>query len=260
MNICQTFSRVSQQTWKFLEVARGVRHQPLEETITDNNIIEIKALHPRDVITTTFSKRQEAKTGADWEWWFTNSATSSWFGVRVQAKILKLASNRYEALHYKSQTSVLIADAAKNKLYPLYCFYSHWLANTAAYPTQCGTYRNTPESYGCSLVDAYTIDNIKTLPASDSLASIMAIAFPLSCLVCCHGTRGTPSSGDLPTRVRKFLHNVIRSHSVRQVGDVPELARRPPDYVIATMRSEGDFADPDDANLAGVMVFVESNE
>lgn len=49
MTICQTFRNLSQTTWAFLDKARGVGHQPLEETVTDNNVIEIKALHPGEV-------------------------------------------------------------------------------------------------------------------------------------------------------------------------------------------------------------------
>jgi len=256
MTIFQTFRNLSHETWTFLEKARGVRHQPLEETITDMHVIELKARHPMEVKTTTFSKRREARTGADWQWWFTNKAKSSWFGVRVQAKILKFVSNRYEALHYKSQTSVLISDAAKNGLYPLYCFYSQWPLATAIHPKQCGTFPNAPESYGCSLVDAHTISSIKASPNSDSLVSIMAVAYTWSCLVCCNGGQvGAPDS-DLPGRVRGFLDGVMQSSGAPNTTDVPNVISRPPSYVIATMQNEGDFVDPQDENLAGVMVIV----
>lgn len=258
MSICQTFRNLSNETWIFLERARGVGHQPLEETVTDKNIVEIKALHPREIKTTTFSRRREARTGADWEWWFTNRTHSSWFGVRVQAKILKFASNRYEALNYKNQTAVLIADARRHGLYPLYCFYSHWPLSTSIHPTQCSTFPNTPESYGCSLVDAHTINSLKTSRDLDSLAKIMAMAYPWSCLVCCNGARMTGSGGDLPQRVKTFLGDVLRSPVVLQDADVPSAVSRPPDYVLATMQDEGGFADPRDENLAGVMVIVEN--
>lgn len=256
MTICQTFRNLSHETWTFLEKARGVGHQPLEETITDNNIIEIKSLHPRDVKTTTFSKRREARTGADWEWWFANNAKSSWFGVRVQAKILKFASNRYEALHYQTQTSVLISDAAKNGLYPLYCFYSQWPLTTAIQPRQCKTFPNAPENYGCALVDAHTISGLKGSSNSDYLASIMALAYPWCCLVCCNGGQVSATGGDLPARVRGFLQGVMQASGAHQRVDIPNAVGQPPSYVIATMQDEDDFADPNDENLAGVMVIL----
>ena len=123
MTLCETFRDLSNETWAFMGKARGVLHQPLEETITDNNIIEIKLRHPAEVITTTYNKRQEAGTGADWEWWFTNSKKNNWFGVRVQAKILKFKGERFEQLHYNNQTDVLIAKCKQGGLVPLYCFY-----------------------------------------------------------------------------------------------------------------------------------------
>lgn len=263
MTICQTFINLSHETWTFLEKARDVKHQPLEETITDKIVIELKALPRLEVKTTTFSRRRERGTGADWEWWFTNEARSAWFGVRVQAKILNFVSNRYEALNYKSkasdkdQTSVLISDAENNSLYPLYCFYSHWPLATAIDLKQCRTFPNAPESYGCSLVDAYTIKNIKSSADSNSLASIMAVAYPWSCLVCCKGGLVSASGSGLPRQVRSFLDGIMpRSSVMPDSSAVPEVKSTPPDYVIATMQNEGDSGTPPDENLAGVMVIV----
>lgn len=256
MSLCQTFRNLAHGTWFYLERARGVGHQPLEETVTDNNVIGLKALHPSEVKTTTFSKRREACTGADWEWWFTNRAKSSWFGVRVQAKILKFGSNRYEALHYKTQTSVLISDAARNGLYPLYCFYSHWPLTTAIHPRQCGTFPNAPESYGCALVDAHTVSAIKGSSNSDSLTSIMTMAYPWSCLVCCGRGQADAPSEDLPGKVRGFLQEVMHTSGEVQKANIPDVVERPPNYVIATVQNEGDHADPGDQRLAGVMIIV----
>ncbi len=46
MTLCETFRELSHETWAFMGKARSVSHQPLEETITDNNIIEIKLRIP----------------------------------------------------------------------------------------------------------------------------------------------------------------------------------------------------------------------
>jgi len=66
MSLCQTYRDLSFQTWRLMEKARSVSHQPLEETITDNNIIELKLRQSHEVITTTYNKVQEGKIGADW--------------------------------------------------------------------------------------------------------------------------------------------------------------------------------------------------
>jgi len=39
-----------------------------EETITESNLLEIRRRHPELVRVRTFPKREEAKSGADWEW------------------------------------------------------------------------------------------------------------------------------------------------------------------------------------------------
>ena len=58
-----------------------------EETITQDLQLDISAALPV-MIVRTFTKRQAARTGADWqwEWWFEGRR---WFGLRVQAKRLK---------------------------------------------------------------------------------------------------------------------------------------------------------------------------
>lgn len=257
MTFCQTLRHISHETWSFLGKARSVSHQPLEETVTDNNIVEIKLLHPAEVVTTTFTKRKEAKTGADWEWWFTNASKTAWFGVRIQAKILKFQSGRFESLYYKSQTDVLIADAAKHFCYPLYCFYSHWPLGGPISPKQCGNFPSTPKNYGCSLADAYAIKHLKTAKRPDSLAEVMAIAYPWSCLVCC--SAGTPINfpdPDLPSRARSFIGKVLTQNSSAQNQDLPEILDTPPNHVVSAMQGEDAFISLDDANLAGVMIIV----
>jgi len=236
--------------------ARRVSHQPLEESITDKNMIELKARHPSEVITTTFNRRKEATTGADWEWWFTNSKKNAWFGVRVQAKILKFKSERYEALNYKDQTNVLIADAARGGLVPLYCFYSHWPLSHAVTTSKCQTFPNAPETYGCAIVDAHTIRTMKSQPNADSLANIMAASFPWSCLVCCNGGLGNLAVLDLPSKVRHFVANVLVFDSEIDVRNIPKIIDTPPRHVIETMQQEAPDFVLDDPNLAGVVIIV----
>lgn len=256
MSLCQTFREISHQTWTFIGKARTVSHQPLEETVTDNNIIEIKTRHPSEVITTTFNRKQEATTGADWEWWFTNSGKSAWFGVRVQAKIIKFKSNRFDALYYKNQTHDLITDAEKGGMVPLYCFYANWPLTDPVKTSSCGTFPNAPESYGCSIVDAYAIKKLKAAPGTNALSQIMPLAFPWSCLVCCNGGVGSSVSASLPDRVRDFLKNVMLPAGQIDSYVLPEVVSMPPSHVIAMAMNEAPQSMPDDPNLAGVVIFV----
>lgn len=74
--------------------------------------------------------------------------------------------------------------------------------------------------------------------------------------MCCGGGQVGASSGDLPSRVRGFLQGVMQRAPVRQQVEIPSVVERPPVYVLATIHNEGDYADPNDENLAGVMVIV----
>jgi hypothetical protein len=71
-----------------------------------------------------FTKRDEAQTGADWEWWFCDWPEG--VGFRVQAK--RLFADRWYfnsskfPVRGRSQTDALVERAGPGVL-PLYCFY-----------------------------------------------------------------------------------------------------------------------------------------
>ncbi|MEH6550095.1 MAG: DUF6615 family protein [Pseudomonadales bacterium] len=257
MSLCQTYRDLSFQTWRFLEKARSISHQPLEETITDKNLIELKLRHSHDVISTTYNRRQEGVNGADWEWWFTNSRKTAWYGVRAQAKILNFKANKFNALNYKNQTNTLISDARRNGLVPLYCFYAQWPLSTNIQARNCRTFANAPESYGCSIVDAYTIKTNKGKSGSNSLTSVMANAFPWSCLVCCQGTIQTLDT-NLPNRVKSFVDKVILQDSSDDIPK-PQVIEKPPNHITALMHGENIDNRLDDTNLSGAIVVVEND-
>lgn len=255
MTLCGTFERLARATWALMRTAAKVRYQPLEETITDTNILKLKSCHRGDIFTIHYNRRQEAKTGADWEWWFTNHSRNQWFGVRIQAKILKLQSRRYEALYYKNQTGILITDAARHGVVPLYCFYCYWPRYPAIKTCRCGTGPVSSPSYGCSIVDAYTIQGMKARGAGDQLATVMAAAYPWSCLVCYRNARAGADPGSLPNNVRRFFE-VFLDMAAPSEGRLPRITEQPPLYVQRSFeRDEGDSM-PEDPRLAGVVVIV----
>ena len=142
--------------------ALRVGHQPLEETFTDTNILELKDRHPQDIYCRTFTKPQEGINGADWEWWLTDAKRSAWLGLRVQAKVLHLESNTFAHLHYKSgktkgyQASKLKRECATEGLIPLYCFYLHERPGATVRSTRCGSFAHAAEAYGCALAPLST--------------------------------------------------------------------------------------------------------
>jgi hypothetical protein len=41
-----------------------------EETITETILLELGTRHPKEISLLPFNKREEGRTGADWEWCF----------------------------------------------------------------------------------------------------------------------------------------------------------------------------------------------
>lgn len=97
-----------------------------EETITETNLLELHRRHPKMVHLWTFGKREEALNGADWEWHIIGRSRK--FRMRVQAKRLqkdnKLKIPHKVASSSKQQIDLLIADARKHGLKPVYCLYA----------------------------------------------------------------------------------------------------------------------------------------
>jgi hypothetical protein len=85
--LCETFRRQAFWTWDQLGRAQQFNAHLGEESLTDFNLLEIRSRHGREVITKTFSKREESVIGSDWEWWFTGRSRQ-WLGFRLQAKTI----------------------------------------------------------------------------------------------------------------------------------------------------------------------------
>ncbi len=132
-----------------------------EETITETNLLELRRRHPTMIRLETFSKKKEAANGADWEWHIIGRRQT--LRIRVQAKRLQ-KDGKLKILHKiassgKQQIDLLIADAKKHNMLPVYCFYSsetqrsHWKMNGSA------TGGNTFET-GCLLASAHKVKSI----------------------------------------------------------------------------------------------------
>ncbi|WP_316158696.1 MULTISPECIES: DUF6615 family protein [unclassified Bradyrhizobium] len=126
-DICRTFKELAEETWRRIFTADEVGLPWSEESNTENILLALRTRHPHEVAVASFSKRREAAIGADWEWWFVGR--SSAYGMRVQAKRIKLSSEIFSHLHYHpkghlhDQMTTLIMNAGKDGLLPVYCFY-----------------------------------------------------------------------------------------------------------------------------------------
>ncbi|MVN92678.1 hypothetical protein GO816_16195 [Mucilaginibacter sp. HME9299] len=235
-------------TWNKIDDSRRVAFQLKEETLTDINLLELKLQHPTEIITCDFTKHDEGRNGADWEWWFTNNR--EWKGFRVQAKVIDIHLDKFKHLHYQNPTSIpqsekLIIQAECDKYYPLtpiYCFYlsTDKMDESAMY--------HPLKTYGCSLMNAY---DVRTLRAGKicHVSELQEYLMPWHELVC-HGSNET-----LLERV-KYVAGSFFKNPKKLKSEFDGTLSSPPDYIRHLQRAIGDNVHFDyvPQSLAGVMI------
>jgi hypothetical protein len=260
--LCDTFRSLAFRTWDQLARARRVGHQPLEETFTDVNLLELKDRHPREVITQVFNKPKEGINGADWEWWLTDAAGSQWLGLRVQAKVLDLRTNKFEHLHYRNgrayQASKLQNTCGRLGLVPLYCLYMQSDKDNQL-PDRCGSFAHAKESFGCSLVSLAVVNKLRRAGSRRGLIDLAPACVPWHCLVCCEGYGGN----SLPERGWELLQAVLEIRPSRQISEnTPQVGIRPEPPLYVRRLLDQPLSEPPDSALRGIVVVkeTESNE
>lgn len=260
-SLCDTFLSLAFATYRRLARARRVLHQPLEESLTDLNILELKCRHSTEIFSEVFTKRREGANGADWEWWLTNSSRSAWLGLRVQAKVIHLATNTFDHLHYRSgktkiyQLHKLQAEAARDGLVPLYCIYTHGFSRRSLRGRQCLSPDCKLQSYGCSLVSAAHVARLLKAARTNDMYSVMDAAVPWHYLVCANCSE---QGSDLPTRAWAYLQNQLgetgKVNAEAESIHMPEPRPRPPQYVLNILQRC--IVDDPPASIQGVLVIA----
>src|SRR5262249_22946180 len=99
-----------------------------EVAATSQLLLELATSVPQFAIARQISAREEAKIGADWEWWLTDG--NDWLGLLVQAKIVNTRNGKYSKFNYrpkgspKAQLELLMDAANANGLYPIVLCYN----------------------------------------------------------------------------------------------------------------------------------------
>lgn len=217
-----------------------------EETVTQDLLLDIAMAMPAMAVE-TFTKRQEARNGADWqwEWWFEGR---QWFGLRVQAKRLKrLKSGRFGYdLGYRSgkQLDLLISDAARSGLRAAYVLYNGRELDLSAVGGGCDLLPWEPESFGVTLLPASVAKKLVE-HGRDDFATVAGFSRPWSCLAGCHGSecgRQWRYEDELPAKAGddlsvwaamnyRYIEGVRQANRTRTGSPDLGLRDRPPDYV-----------------------------
>lgn len=268
--LCSSFAKESSKVWTLLRKARLANQTIGEETVTDLLLLELTRKHLSEITTFKFNKHQEGKNGADWEWWFTGPS-NNWFGFRFQAKVINLRTYTFDHLHYRKsnppiyQSDILIRNALQNEvpLVPIYCLYSNWDIQHLPKPRFQVNSKPSIRNFGCSILTAYSVQNLRLRGDLRNLGSLLRQVYPLHCLVCCFGS----TTGDLTERVWQFWRDRLRpieGLGLAEAGFDENLNLRgvyrgiapvtqPPRYV--ELISLGRAAEAPDENLRSVTVF-----
>ena len=92
--LCHAFQYLSKSTWSLLRRGRKQGVQINEETITNILMLRLQETASPHLRIKSFSKKQESRTGADWEWWLGTSG--NWVGFRLQAKAINFTSDSFD--------------------------------------------------------------------------------------------------------------------------------------------------------------------
>ena len=129
-----------------------------EETITETNLLELRRRHPDDIRLEMFSKPQEARNGADWEWHIVGRRRT--IKMRVQAKRLQcngvLRVKHVVKSSGSQQRDLLIRHAQAENMKPVYCIYSSE-QQRAIWKQDASSYGLVPYETGCLLADAHNV-------------------------------------------------------------------------------------------------------
>lgn len=140
------FLKMAKMVWMRRGVAKSLKLSFQEESATETMLQDLALEFPGQLQIVQFSKKQEAKTGADWAWALVSADGQHSLPLLVQAKVLDLKDKDYTSIPQTiggkagapQQIDVLLAHAKTTGMIPLYAFYNH-LSDPTQVPDVCGT-------------------------------------------------------------------------------------------------------------------------
>jgi len=213
-----------------LEYPPKVKNEELtigQESLTDFILLEFSRKLKGNLISHKFTKRDEAQSGGDWEWWF--KGEKGWFGIRAQAKIINIYKDTYLTINKKGQNNQLIKDSVTNGVVPVYFLYSFWEPSEFKYKWRCQNFSKNARRFGVSILPAgYVKDKIQS--ESANLDELIQDLNPWHCMFCC----SDDSHGNLSQRIFDSLSRLWGIYGIEKISD--EYLKKNnelPDYVSA---------------------------
>lgn len=203
IDLFTSFWLAAHWVWERRETAKRAGMSFAEETITSMVLLDLATQNPREIRIFPFNKHHEGKTGADWEWCFYDSPTSTYQPMLVQAKLLDDRDKEYSHIDRLigstgvRQIERLLSTARRRRVPAIYTFYNH-LNDRSRIPAYACAVFNCTECWGCSIALADAVS--RTLPAKD-FDNLKAHSKPWVCLLC----EGNTSAQGAPARVLATL-------------------------------------------------------
>jgi hypothetical protein len=163
-----------------------------EETITETLLLDLRLELGRRLAVTPFTRYQESHvTGADWEWWFCDGIGRRMYGMRLQAKKLKLVSGMpaydfaYKPRKRKErQVDRLLANAHEAGLPAAYVLYNGPELDLKLFPWNCCTELPSASVFGVSMISATGARRLAD-SGQMTLADAGGLSLPWSCCALC---------------------------------------------------------------------------
>jgi hypothetical protein len=243
--------------WDRRRIAKAIGFPFGEETVTETVLLDLAATLPGIVHIVPFTKPEEGKTGADWEWCLHDVGRSRYLRFLVQAKVLDDRDGEYAHLdRFIGESKIrqidrLRATSAFRRIPALYVFYNH-VANAARVPTGQCLCQPCMECWGASVASLNAIHPIiMGAPRDKSFDTLSQVSVAWRCLLCAADGRGPihdPIDGAIAGLQRLADISGERFADVPPVPDVPE--RDPPSYLGFLLdRAAGVAANPIDDRL-----------
>ncbi|GLF95573.1 DUF6615 family protein [Streptomyces yaizuensis] len=211
-DLCRTLCRCAERTYERLAESHLVGQAIGEDSFTDFNLQDVRRAHGDRVLTRRFTREQEARNGADWEWWFHDGTRG--FGIRVQAK-KAYRDGRYVLHHVIGKTGALQSDrlieaASASDCLPFYVFYSHrsWTpSHPDRAPADCEHTRADQRQLGCTIASALVVQGVLATGQRRSNDHVRDHSIPWNRLLC-----GSPPADKGSTRLETAHARILDLH------------------------------------------------
>jgi hypothetical protein len=196
-----------------------------EESLTDWLLFQLSA-KSRFIKYRPFTRREENRNGADWEWWFLFPNGRA-FAARIQAKRLSSIRSNFSSVAYQRkgvpQIDQLRAQSRIDGFPAFYAFYT-----SLAYPNSCklqGLKGGVFLAEATMIYNKFVITPRRPLIASD----ILKISNPLSCLFCCPLVQNGDVGNGFVSHLKSYFSS---AEGVDEANDLPNMnLRETPDYI-----------------------------